>query len=201
MKMKKLFCLILTAVMLMMPLSPAMAARTNGGDSFILRGYAEGVLSVESIYMDPHDGPGYEYRPVSLNLPKGTAVKVLTQAKDWQGNRWVLVESGNIRAYLIQQDRSGRRLIDCSLSNVPEEPAELYDTWICMTYTDTRLLYGPGTTYQKSPYTAKAFDYGYVVLMNGNWALVEFQGDYDGITWLGDGEKARGWMEFSELQY
>ena len=157
MKMKKLFCLILTAVMLMMPLSPAMAARTNGGDSFILRGYAEGVLSVESIYMDPHDGPGYEYRPVSLNLPKGTAVKVLTQAKDWQGNRWVLVESGNIRADLIQQDRSGRRLIDCSLSNVPEEPTELYDTWICMTYTDTRLLYGPGTTYQKSPYTAKAW--------------------------------------------
>ena len=201
MKMKKLFCLILTAVMLMMPLSPAMAARTNGGDSFILRGYAEGVLSVESIYMDPHDGPGYEYRPVSLNLPKGTAVKVLTQAKDWQGNRWVLVESGNIRAYLIQQDRSGRRLIDCSLSNVPEEPTELYDTWICMTYAGTRLLYGPETFYQKSPYTAKAFDYGYVVLMNGNWALVEFQGDYDGITWLGDGEKARGWMEFSELQY
>ena len=70
-----------------------------------------------------------------------------------------------------------------------------------MTYAGTRLLYGPETFYQKSPFTAKASDYGYVVLMNGDRALVEFQGDYDGLTWPGQAEKTRGRMKFSGLQY
>ena len=194
--MKKLLCLVLV---MMMSLSFAMAEEL-GGEDFRLRGYTDGTLAVDSIYMDPHDGPGYEYYPVSLSLSKGATVRVLTQATDRQGNRWVLIESGNIRAYLIQQDSQGHKLINCNLSSVPVEPRELISTWVCRLYEDTRLLYGPGSSYQKSPFTAKGSDFGYVILMNGDWALVEFQFDYDAF-WLGEGRKTRGWMIFSKLQY
>ena len=184
--MKKLLCLVLV---MMMPLSFALAQEL-GGEDFRLRGYTDGTLAIDSIYLDPHDGPGYEYYPVTLTLSKGATVHVLTQATDRQGNRWVLVESGSIRAYLLQQDRQGHKLINCNLSS----------TWACRLYENSRLLYGPGYAYQKSPFTGRGSDYGYVVLMNGDWALVEFQGDYD-ISWLGQGRKTRGWMVFSDLQY
>lgn len=195
--MKKLCCLM---IVMILSLSFALAEEL-GGEDFRLRGYTDGKLNIESIYLDPHDGPGYEYQPVSLSLSKGAVVRVLTQAKDREGNRWVLVESGNIRAYLIQQDNQGHKLIDCSLGSVPTEPRELYSTWQCSPYEDTRLYYGPGYSYQKSPYTATGSDYGYVILMNGDWALVEFEAGGDGVHWMSEGRKTRGWMVFSELQY
>ena len=37
--------------------------------------------------------------------------------------------------------------------------------------------------------------------LNGDRALVEFQGDYDGLTRPGQAEKTRGRMKFSGLQY
>lgn len=195
--MKKLVCLVLIALM---SLSFALAEEL-GGEDFRLRGYTDGRLTIDSLYLDPHDGPGYEYQPVSFSLSKGSVVHVLTQARDRQGNRWVLVESGNIRVYLLQQDNQGHKLIDCNLSSVPTEPMELTSTWQCATYEETRLLYGPGSSYQKSPYSTEDRDYGYVILMNGDWALVEFQGDYYGVSWLAEGRKTRGWMVFSDLQY
>ena len=196
--MKKLFCLILVVFMF---LPYALAEEDSGGFEFKLRGYTDGKLTIDSLYLDPHDGPGYEYYPVSLTLSQGSVVHVLTQAYDTQGNRWVLVESGDIRAYLIQKDNQGHELISCNLSNVPVEPSELYSVWQCGLYEDTRLLYGPGYNYQKSPFTAESVDYGYVILMNGDWALVEFQGGGEDAQWLTEGRKTRGWMVFSYLQY
>ena len=195
---KKLFCLVSLLVML---LCFTAAAEDDGGEMFKLHGYTDGILVFESIYLDPHDGPGYDYFPVSLDLPKGASVRVLTQATDPGGNRWVLVESGKIRAYLLQQDARGKTLIDCRLDDVPAEPAEMLNIWSCMLYEDCRLLYGPGAAYESSEFTADTDSYGYVVLMNGEWALVEFQGDADGASWLPQGRKTRGWIHFENLQY
>ena len=195
---KKLFSLVALLVMLF---CSAAAAEDDGGEMFKLHGYTDGILVFESIYLDPHDGPGYDYFPVSLDLPKGASVKVLTQVTDSDGNRWVLVESGKIRAYLLQQDARGKTLIDCRLDDVPAEPAEMLNLWSCMLYEDCRLLYGPGAAYESSEFTADPDSYGYVVLMNGEWALVEFQGNADGASWLPQGRKTRGWIFFENLQY
>ena len=182
---KKALCLIVACIAL---LSIAMAEDydyeeyeilfENGGIDFRLRGYVDGVLAYESIFLDPHDGPGYEYQPVSCDLPKGAVVQVLTQATDPEGNRWVLVDAGNIRFYLIQQDRNGKVMLNCDLSDVPAEPTALQimfnSSWECQLYDDATLKLGPGPNYQSGKYTAMCGEEGHVILMNGDWALVEF---------------------------
>ena len=195
---KKTISFILLACILLLSCSFA-AGEEN--ELLRLRGYVDGKLSFESIYLDPHDGPGYEYYPVSLDLSKGTVVHVLSQASDSQGNRWVLVEYGDIRAYMLQKDSKGKTLISCDMKKVPVEPTDFFSVDSCMLYEDCELLTGPGEKYQPSGYTATIDDYGFVVLMNGDWALVVFQGDEYGASWVPEGRKVRGWIIMSNLVY
>ena len=83
----------LMALLLVLALLPAAALAAQGGEEFRLHGYVNGTLRFESSYLEPHEGPGYKYYRVSLNLPSGTKVKVLTQAMDESGNCWVMVEA------------------------------------------------------------------------------------------------------------
>ena len=194
---KKLSCLIVFFVLIFCFAS----AEEILDDVLKLHGYTDGVLNFDSIYLDPLDGPGYAYYPVSVSLPKGTVVHVLTQVMDSQGNRWVLAESDKIRAYFLQQDNQGRILIDCDLSMVPAEQTEFDSISCCLLYTECQLLYGPDPSYQASMFTADTDGFGYVVLMNGDWALVEFCAEYDSASWLPEGRKTRGWIPFSNLVY
>ena len=197
---KKILFLVLIAILSLSFVS-AEDVISEQGELLRIHGYTDGVLVFESMYLDPHDGPGYEYFPVPVSLDNGTTVRVLTQTA-WSGTRWVLVETGNIRFYMIQQDNMGRTLIDCDMSSVPVEPGELTDEDRCELYVDTPLMYGPGYDYEQSPFFAAYDDSGYVVLMNGEWALVEFMGDTEHtLSGLGQEERTRVWIEMSKLQY
>ena len=194
----------LMALLLVLALLPAAALAAQGGEEFRLHGYVNGTLRFESSYLEPHEGPGYKYYRVSLNLPSGTKVKVLTQAMDESGNRWVMVEATEgrraKRAYLLQKERGGQTLIDCDLSSVPMEAAEMEGSWQCRCYDDYALRYGPGKEYGTTGFVMNYDENAWVVLTNGGWALVECTDAYDDDA--GDIPYfTRGWTEFSNLIY
>ncbi len=194
----RLVCLLLLLVLL-----PAAALAVRGGEEFRLHGYVTGTLRYDSSFLDPHDWPGYRYLYVSLNVPAGTKVKVLTQALDASGNRWVLVEANENgrtkRVYLLQKERGGQALIDCDLNSVPMEADEMESTWQCMCFGDLPLRFGPGKEYAQTGFVMHHDTNAWVVLTNGGWALVECTNAYD------EGEQsiyfARGWVDFGELVY
>ena len=193
----------LAAIMLMAVLLPSAALAARGGEEFRLHGYETGILRYDASFLDPHDGPGYKYYYVNLNVPAGTKVKVLTQATDENGNRWVMVEAEENgrakRVYLLQKERGGQALIDCDLSKVPTEAAEMESTWQCMCYGNPPLRYGPGTQYATTGFVMHGETNAWVVLTNGGWALVECTNAYD------DGVQnfyfTRGWVDFGDLIY
>ena len=179
------------------------AALAQGGEEFRLHGYTEGTLRYESSFLDPHEGPGYKYNYATMNLPSGSKVKVLTQATDPSGNRWVMVEgteNGRAkRVYLLQQERGGKALIDCDLRSVPKEAGDIDGPWQCSCYEDLTLRYGPGTNYAATGFVMDRDEDAWVVLMNGQWALVECTNAYDGdsdVVYF-----TRGWVEFGRLIY
>ena len=185
-------------------LLPAAALAARGGEDFRLHGYVNGTLRFESSYLEPHEGPGYKYNRASLNLSSGAKVKVLTQAMDASGNRWVMVEategSRPKRVYLLQKERGGQALIDCDLSSVPMEASELESTWQCRCYDDYALRYGPGKNYGTTGFVMDYDENAWVVLTNGEWALVECTNAYDDDA--GDVPYfTRGWTEFGNLIY
>ena len=176
----------------------------NGGEEFRLRGYVNGTLRYDASFLDPHDGPGYKYRSVSLSLREGSHVKVLTQARDASGNTWVLAEAAENgrpkRVYLLQKERGGQALINCELASVPMEAYELESSWQCSCYEELTLRYGPGTEYAATGFLMDTQENAWVVLTNGGWALVECTNAYD------DGVQdvfyfTRGWVDFGQLIY
>ena len=195
-----LVCLLLLASVLL----PAAVLAEQGGEEFRLHGYVTGTLRFESSYLEPHEGPGYKYNRASLKLDSGAKVKVLTQAMDASGNRWVMVEaqegSHPKRVYLLQKERGGQALIDCDLNKVPMEAQELESTWQCSCYGDNPLRCGPGTEYAKTGFVMNSRENAWVVLTNNGWALVECTNAYD------EGVQdvfyfTRGWVDFGNLIY
>ena len=180
------------------------AAIAQGGEEFRLHGYVEGTLRYESMYLEPHVGPGYKYDRASLSLPAGAKVKVLTQVTDRWGDRWVMVEateSGRAkRVYLLQQERGGKALIECDLRSVPAESPEINGPWQCMAYGEVPLRYGPGDGYATTGFIIDHDVNAWVVLMNNGWALVECTNEFD------EGVQdvfyyTRGWIDFDKLIY
>lgn len=193
--------LVFVILMVFAAVNCACAAEPEGGINFRLHGYTEGTLNYDAVFLDPHEGPGYHYAPASLSLPAGSRVKVLTQASDRFGNTWVLVEGDSRRVYLLQREASGNILLSCDLSSVPTEPSELISSWACMILEPVELRYGPGTSYPLTGLTLHhEDDYTWVVLMNGNWALVEYNTEY--VEDAGDiVVYRRGWVSFDDLVY
>ena len=197
-RMLRWICLLLAALV------PVTALAAQGGEDFRLHGYVYGTLKFESGYLEPHLGPGYKYDRAGLDLAAGAQVKVLTQAADPYGNRWVLVEAEENRrarrVYLLQQERGGQALITCDLSKVPTEPAEMESAWQCMCYEEVNLRYGPGSGYAATGFTIRHETNAWVVLTNNGWALVECTDAYDDnapdIPYF-----TRGWVDFENLIY
>ena len=196
-------CVFLCICMILMSLCGVVHA-DNGGAEFRLHGYVNGTLNYDASFLDPHDGPGYKYQSVSLNLREGSQVKVLTQARDVSGNTWVLAEATENgrpkRVYLLQKESGGQTLLNCELTSVPKEAYEMESIWHCMSYEDCMLRYGPGTEYEATGFVMGPQENAWVVLTNGNWALVECTNAYDeGIQ---DAFYfTRGWVDFDELVY
>ena len=171
-----------------------------GGEDFRLHGYTEGTLVYDASFLDPREGPGYRYPAVAFSLNAGSTVRVMTQRRDQAGNTWVLAEGGGRRAYLLQKDASGSVLIRCDLKGIPTEPAQLISTWGCMCYEPQSLRLGPGRNYPVTGYVMDPDETAWVVLMNGDWALVECSNVYDDDA--GDVPFfRRGWVEFGNLVY
>ena len=194
----------MVSLLLLATLLPIAALAAQGGEEFRLHGYVNGTLRFESSYLEPHEGPGYKYNRASLKLASGAKVKVLTQATDTSGNRWVMVEATENnrpkRVYLLQKERGGQALIDCDLSKVPTEAPDMESTWQCSYYGDNPLRYGPGTEYATTGFVMDSWENAWVVLTNNGWALVECTNAYD------EGVQdvfyfTRGWVDFGQLIY
>ena len=171
------------------------AALTEGGEQFKLHSYTDGKLIYDALFLNPSTGPGYQYMPVSCSAREGTTIRVLTKAVDRHGNTWVLCEVSGKRMYLLQSDGKNT-YITADLSKIPKEPAEQLSEWQCMAYGTPELRYGPGEDYPEIGRKMND-DPSWVVLMNGDWALVEQTNAYDSESPY----FIRGWVKFSELIY
>ena len=197
--------LLLAALLLavMPPASQAEAAEPLGGEEMRLHGYADYTLPLSTLYLDPHLGPGYRYPWADFEAPAGTPVKILTQARDGEGRLWILMESDVLgaprRAYLLC-GTAEERCLDCDLAGIPEEPRELISAWACMPYEEEALRWGPGEQYGLTGDRMDPDGAAWVVLMNGEWALVECTDEFSENR--GDVPYCtRGWVRFSALVY
>jgi len=198
MKVKKRIMGLCIALALLCACGAALAEA--GGEDLRLHGYADGILVYDSSFLEPREGPGYRYPSVYFSLPAGSSVRVLTQCRDQAGNTWVLAEGSGVRAYLLQRDASGAVLIRCDLTGIPREPGELISTWGCMCYETQYLRLGPGMNYPVTGFAMEPDETAWVVLVNGDWALVECSNVYDDDA--GDVPYfRRGWVEFGSLVY
>lgn len=174
-------------------------AAAEGGEDFRLHSYVQGTLVYDAVFLDPHTGPGYRYIATDCSAKEGETVRILTKAWDAFGNTWVLCEVGGKRVYLLLSDGK-TTFIRADLSSVPAEPAEQQSSWQCMPYETPEMRFGPGWEFPGTGWEMRRDDASWVVLMNGDWALVEQTNAYDEY-----GEQnpyfIRGWVPFDELIY
>ena len=180
--------------------------RPDSGGMFSLNGSTVGVLLEDVYSLDPRTGPGFLYDAVDtgfLCAGKGDEIKILTQVYSG-GVLWVLAEvpsynGRNIRCYLVAQ--SNAQKIRFNGSGVPLEygPDDLASEWQCSCYEYQAYRFGPGDKYAYTGTSLAPGDNAWVILMDGDWALVESSNRYDDVT---TGIFARrGWVQFDTLIY
>lgn len=182
-------------VMLLALLLAAGVCHAEGGEDLRLHTYVKGTLLYDAVFLDPHTGPGYQYVPAECGLREGDTVRILTRATDQRNNTWVLVEAEGKRVYLLYS----ANYIKADLWSIPWEPAQLESVWECRVYEEQPFRYGPGETYPRMNWNMSRKYIAWVVLMNGEWALVEQTNAYEGET--DTPYFIRGWIPFSELIY
>ena len=78
-------------------------------------------------------------------------------------------------------------------------PDDLLSEWQCMSYEYEAYRFGPGDNYAFTGTVLSHNDNAWVILMDGDWALVESSNRYDGVK---TGIFARrGWVRFDTLIY
>ncbi len=206
--MKRALALFLVLTLLVF-CSPCLAAEWEGlseGGEFILKGYTTGILLEDISSLSPRTGPGFVYDevdPRSFSASRGDEIKILSQVYSG-GTLWVLAEvpsfySSDIRCYLVAQ--SNAQKIRFNASGVPVEsgPDDLASEWQCSCYEYQAYRFGPGDNYAYTGASLSPDDNAWVVLMDGDWALVESSNRYDN---KGAGIFARrGWVRFDTLIY
>ena len=206
--MKRVLALILTLVFLIHcgACFAEWDERMDEGGQFSLTGWTKGILLENISNLDPRTGPGTLYDAVDAGIlaaSKGDEIKILTQVYSG-GTLWVLAEvpsfySSNVRCYLTA--RSNTEKIRFNASAVPTEvgPDDLLSEWQCMSYEYEAYRFGPGDNYAFTGTVLSHNDNAWVILMDGDWALVESSNRYDGVK---TGIFARrGWVRFDTLIY
>ncbi|MBQ9264747.1 MAG: hypothetical protein IJ189_11165 [Clostridia bacterium] len=196
---KILVCALAVAALLCV----CVSALALGGADFKLTGYVEGTLLYDAKSIGPMEGPGEFYHHVTLNrnLPKGSKVKVYSQLYDDTDMTWILVEANGQWFYLLQDDGAGTVFVRCNMKKVPKEAPQAIDSWLCTCYETQYLRSGPGTKYALTGFAMARWENAWVVLVKGDWALVECTNAYDdGVSYYNVYVR-RGWVPFSELMY
>ena len=199
--MRRTGCLMMALMMLLC--TTALAA---AGDDFQLGGkYVTGKdTGVYPVNFMLWSGPGYEFDMYDYDFCcdlDTSRVKVYSQV--WNGGMlWILVEAqhrtaGKVRGYTKAIDENGENPIAYDGNAVPWEdpPGSFESIYECHYYEVTSLRCGPGTGYAYNGSVVYPDDYGHVVLLDGDWALVE------GVSHAESGHKARGWIRFGDIQY
>lgn len=183
--------------------------QSKGGIDFKLRGGVTGYLRDDSVNMLLCSGPSYKYTQEVFYGLDCSVVKVFSQV--WSdGSLWALVEAdeydlGKIRGYVEVIDNEGNRRFTYDQSAVPWEtspnwgsfPDLFYSVWSCQCFDKELMRYGPGVQYPLTGTYFGNFESGYVVLTEGDWALVDCPA-HDPEGWA---TRQRGWILFSELIY
>ncbi len=194
-----IFCLMAGCV-----IAHAAYFSDNGGAEFVLKGSVTGTLLADPSALDPRTGPGPLYDaldPGLLLLEKGSEIKILTQVYSG-GVLWVLAEVPSfyrdIRCYLVARNQS--ECIRFDHSAVPEEagPDNLTSTWGCMSYEYEAYRFGPGDEYAFTGSSLSPDDTAWIILKDGDWALVESSNRYNGASTV---FARRGWVLFDRLCY
>lgn len=196
----------LLVLILVFALVVGTAVADPAGMDFSLRGGVKGKACVVSYLITIRSGPGYLYDNIDEELAsfsEGTELTVLSQVSV-NGETWVQAEVpsswGKIRAYLVAVS-GGDTLISYSSGSVPWEirPDELSSEWACTCYDPLAFRFGPGEQYSYTGAFLSTNDNAFVILTEGDWALVEATNRFDGVsTGL---FSRRGWVRKDELIY
>lgn len=191
---------ILCAAVLMALLCVSASAGSLGGDDLRIRGSITGTLLYGEEYVSPREGPGFDYPAVPSNLRKGDRVKLYSRYGDGYDPIWVMAEANGRRVYLFQQDSVGNVAVKCDLNKLPLEALTMDSPWQCSCYETLYLRSGPGANYPYTGFAMSVRENAWVVLVEGDWALVECTNAYDDSP-IGEIYFRRGWARFDQLIY
>ncbi|MBR2660623.1 MAG: hypothetical protein K6F61_05835 [Clostridiales bacterium] len=207
--MKHVLILIL-ALALLIPCGAGLAEweweGVEEGGQFRLNGQTTGTLLEDASALNPRTGPGLIYDAVDpriLVADRGEEIRILSQVYSG-GILWVLAEipsfySSDVRCYLIARNDSQKIRFNEAAVPLETGPDELLSEWQCSCYEYQAYRFGPGDSYAFTGGALSPDDNAWVILMDGDWALVESSNRYDGAT---AGIFARrGWVRFSTLIY
>ena len=199
--MKKLLILILAVVLMAAP-----AAADNAGMDFRIRGGVQGKANVVSYLTPIRTGPGYLYDSIDEDMAffsEGASLTVLTQVMV-NGETWIQAEipssGGKLRCYMVAAS-GGDVLVSYPSGSVPWEagPDNLSSEWACSCYDSLAYRFGPGTQYPYVGAFLSPYDSAFVILTEGDWALVEATNRFDGVS--SGVFSRRGWVRKDDLQY
>ena len=200
--MKRLLVMILILV-----LACNAAAADPAGMYFSIHGGVKGRANIVSYLIPIRSGPGYLYDNVDEDLTyfsDGAELTVCSQVRV-DGETWIQAEiasgNGKIRCYMVAAS-GGDTLVSYAAGSVPWEvnPEDLCSVWACRSYDSLAYRYGPGEQYAYTGTFLSPADNAFVVLTEGDWALVEATNRYDDNVTSGIFSR-RGWVRSDELQY
>lgn len=199
--MKRLLPILLALILVCTAASADVA-----GMYFSLYGGVKGTAKVVSYLTPIRTGPGYLYDQIDEDLTyfsDGAQLTVLSQVLV-DGEIWIQAEIpsayGKLRCYMVAVS-GGDTLISYPSGSVPWEinPNDLASEWACSCYDALAYRFGPGEQYPYIGGFLSPSDNAFVILTEGNWALVEatnrFDGVYSGIF------SRRGWVRKDDLIY
>ena len=199
--MKRLLALILAMLTV-----TAVAAADYAGMDFSIYGGVKGRANLVSYLIPIRSGPGYLYDNVDEDLTyfsEGAELTVCSQVRV-NGETWIQAEIasayGKIRCYMVA-DSGGDTFVSYASGSVPWEvnPDDLSSEWACRSYDSLAYRYGPGEQYAYTSTFLSPADNAFVILTEGDWALVEATNRYDGVA--SGIFSRRGWVRSDELQY
>lgn len=194
------------ALILVLTLLTGVAAADRAGMFFSIYGGVKGSARRVSYLIPIRSGPGYLYDNIDEELTyfdEGTEVTVCSQVRV-DGETWIQAEIpslyGRIRCYMVA-DAGSEILVSYASGSVPWEisPNDLASEWACESYETVAFRYGPGEQYAYTGAFLSPYDNAFVILSEGNWALVEATNRYDGVS--SGIFSRRGWIRQDELIY